>query len=209
MNNEGMDKQDEAEGWFIVFPAGDEVAMEIDSDGARGFGPEGQTRIVFTADGNVDLRIQGEKAEHKALRKNSYQEVAAGGVTLTIRDFVYSHTGEPTYGEALAKMVYAIVHETPEEAVAHKTLDQLKSVLAAAHRRVHEGSNSHRQFRVLVIRLSKRLGRPPCRSEIRKAMFPDTPRDKIKDKVREIARLCAANKLSWLLRGEEGRPPEK
>jgi len=198
--------------------------MNHPAAGERRFGPEGQTQIVFTAEGNVMLQTpivdgaaghvmsptekaeKAEKAEHKALRKNSYQEVIAGGVTLTIRDFVYLHTGEPAYGEALAKMVHAIVHETLDEAVALKTLEQLKSVLAAARRRVHEGSNSHRQFRVLVIMLSKRLGRPPRRNEIRKeSWLNEGPRYDTK----KVTELCNANWLSWLLRGKSGRPPKK
>jgi len=204
MNNEGMDKPDEAEGWFIVFPAGCDVALEIRGDGERWFGPEGQTRIVFTADGNVGLRIQSEKAEHKALRKNFDQEVAAGGVTLSIRDFSYRHKGVPSYSENLATLVHSVVHEMHDEDAAVKILKQLKSVLHAAHRRAHEdlGRNDHARFRLYVIDLAKQLGRPPKRSEIREGFCP-------RNDARMITRLCNANQLGWLPRGEEGRPPEK
>jgi hypothetical protein len=204
MNKEGMDKADEAERCFIVFPSGGDVALEIDCDGARWFGPEGQTRILFTAYGNVGLRIQGEKAEHNALRKNFDQEVTAGDVTLSVRDFSYGHKGVPSYSESLAALVHSVVHEVHDEDAAVKVLKQLKSVLHAAHRRVHEdlGRNDHARFRNYVADLAKQLGRPPCRSEIRKAFYP-------RDDARRITTLCAANGLSWLPRGEEGRPPEK
>jgi len=158
------------------------------------FGPEDQTQIVFTSGGNVMLQTHGEKPEHKALRNNSYQEVTAGDVTLTFRDFVYSHIGEPAYGQSLVKIVHSIVHETLDEAVALKTLEQLKSVLAAAHRRVQ---NDHRAFRGCVILLAKRLGRPPYRNEIRKELGWDS---------KKVTELCNANQLSWLTTGKPGRP---
>jgi hypothetical protein len=202
MNNEGTDKPYETEGWFIVFPAGGDVALEIDGDGARWFGPEGQTRIVFTADGNVGLRMQGETAEHRALRKNFDQEVTAGDVTLTFRDFSYPHKGVPSYSENLATLVHSVVHEVNDEKAAVKIFKQLKSVLHAAHRRAHEdlGCNDHARFRDYVQDLAKRLGRPPCRSEIRKAFYPGCD-------ARGITKLCDANGFGWLPRGEEGRPP--
>lgn len=190
--------------------------MNHPTAGERRFGPEGQTQIVFTAEGNVMLQTpivdgaagdvmsptekaeKAEKAEHKALQNNSYREVSAGGVTLTFRDFVYSHIGEPAYGHSLVKIVHSIVHETPDEEAAEQSLNQLKSVLAAAHRRVHEiGGNDHRAFRGCVILLAKRLGRPPCRNEIRKELGWDT---------KKVTEFCNANWLSWLTTGKPGRP---
>ena len=62
---------------------------------------------VDGADGDVmsptEKAEKAEKAEHKALQNNFYQEVSAGDVTLTFRDFVYSHNGEPAYVHIFGK----------------------------------------------------------------------------------------------------------
>jgi hypothetical protein len=170
-------------------------------DSERSIGPEGQTRIVFTAGGNVCLEVPGEKAEHRALRKNFDSEVTAGGVTLSVRDFSYHHDGVPSYSAELATLVDSVVHGSSEES-AVRILDQLKSVVIASHRRAHEaiGKNDHARFRNYVITLSKQLGRPPTRSELRKSLGCTA---------RRITQLCEANGFSWLRRGKECRPPKK
>jgi hypothetical protein len=165
------------------------------------FGPEGQTQIVFTSAGNVMLLVKGEKAEHKALRKNSYSKVVAGGVTLSIGDFSCQHKGVPSYAESLATLVDWVVHTCHDDEDASGTIDQLRSVIIAARRRVHEevGKNDHARGRAIVCHLAKELGRPPTRSEIRECSGWSSAK---------IALFCNANGLSWMLRGDSGRPPK-
>lgn len=186
--------------------------MKKPGEEERRFGKEGQTYIVFTSCGNVMLETEGEKAEHRALRKNFFQEVTAGGVTLTVGDFSHIHTGVPSYSESLATLLNSIVHASNSEEEAQKALNQLKSVVITARRRALDDQKTHLEdehsrFRGYVIDLSKLFGRPPTQCEIRLAMFPDTQPEKVKDRARAIKRLCDANKLGWLQSGGDlGRP---
>lgn len=158
------------------------------------------------------LEMEGEKAEHRALRKNFVQKVTAGGVTLRVGDFSYIHAGVPSYSGSLATLLDSIVHASNSEEEAQKALSQLESVVIAARRRALDEKKTrleddHSRFRSYVIDLSKRFGRPPTQCEIRLAMFPDIQPENIKDKARAVKRLCDANKLGWLQSGGDlGRP---
>jgi hypothetical protein len=175
---------------------------ELRADGSRwiGDGPN-PTYIVFTASGNVMLEMEGEKPEHRALRKNFYQEITVGGVTLTVGDFSHGYKGVPSYSESLANLMHAIIHEVRDEEELQKVSKQLTSVVVAAHRRANEniGRNDHGRFRNFVMHLAKQFGRAPTRSEIREAFYS-------KGDARKITKLCDANGLSWLPRGASGRP---
>jgi hypothetical protein len=173
---------------------------ELMADGSSWIG-EGPTYVVFTSSGNVSLEVHGEKAEHRALRKNFTDEIEVGNVTLTFRDFAFRHQGVPTYSESLATLVNSIVHSVNDKKTAEKLSKQLSRVLVAAWMRANEaGGNDHARFRSYVIDIAKQLGRVPTQSEIRQALFPDTP-------PREIKRLCDENGLGWLPSGGvPGRP---
>jgi hypothetical protein len=163
--------------------------------------------IVSTENGNVGLLIEGERAEHRALRKKFSQEVTVAGVTLTVGDFSFCHEGVPSYCESLASLVHSIVHTLTDEE-AKIALKQLCSVVTAARRLAHEmlGRNDHARFRSYLTHLRKQFGRDPTRREILQAMFPATPREKVKDKGREIQRLCHENGVKLLSGARPGRP---
>jgi hypothetical protein len=162
-------------------------------DGSRKVG-NGPGYLIFTSAGDVQVLREG--FDHLTEKKTALKHFNAFEVDGTLQAGIWTLVN--LNSEAAFDRLKAIL-ETKEDYKAEGLIDQLCHDLKATRKILRSDGKSiapHDTFRGLLRQLAKKLGYPPTKADVRKAMNEITGYEGFT--AAHCSKLCDANGFSWL-----------